>query len=108
VEYVVRVFEQGKGKLKHTSHVATVDGDENKEGTLWNWLWRAKRENLEITVYRLVVGARKAKPHDEIAIITAGDPVSLVIERAKNLNLDKLADDRTVRSFKLSCVLDLS
>lgn len=108
MRYLVKVFDGKRAEdiLKSTLHVATDEGDERSENSIWYWLWQAKRRNVEISIYRLIEGVEHAKSWDEILIIDQEG--KLIREWASNLKLAELSQDSSVEAYIIKCVLDLS
>jgi hypothetical protein len=106
MQYLVKVFKIN-GLTDYTPKIASDDGDEYDVGSLWRLLWSSKREDLGISVYRMLPDISAAKEWEEILMIDHEG--NLVVERLWNIrSLDELAADSSIKSYRLQSVLDLS
>ena len=106
MRYLVKVFDGNRREpiTKFTPRLVTDEGNEKTEGSLWFWLWEAKRHNVDLSVYRLNDDVSKAEWWESLIIINPDDSFTLI--EKDDLKTTPVGSFQTCHAMK--CILDLS
>jgi hypothetical protein len=109
MQYLIKEFgaDEHRG---YAIHLATDGGNELTAGSLWNWLWRAKGEGIEISVYRVVNTVAFSDQRTALDILTIDDDGKMEFHGDWNQStVDTMRKAEPFTMFyNLECVLDLS
>lgn len=104
MRYLIKEFGANE-HYGYALHLATDEGDETTRGSLWWWLWHAKRRGDEISIHRMLSGAHGSAATDEVLMIDADGEMTLGFAfDAMHLS----ETDPSIQAYQLECVLDLS